>query len=249
MTWPSRRCPATKRRHRSGLDQLIAAGLMFQRGTPPDACYEFKHALVRDVAYSRLLRRPRRALHGRIAAYLQNRTPDQDDAEPEMLAWHFGEAGQPEQAAAYWLEAGRREAGRSANLEAIGHFRARHRCLVGAGGNAGTIATGAGAAARARPLPAGDPGLPERRAQDGLSARLEDRRAAGRRPRPVHGDVGSLAHQGPGKRERRDDGPSHRQAVLFGGHDRRQRPLPAGASRGLGAHAVARPTARHPSAT
>jgi len=107
----------------SGLDQLVAAGLMFQRGTPPDACYEFKHALVRDVAYSRLLRKPRRALHRRIAGYLQNRPREQGDAGPEMLAWHFAEAGQPDQAAAYWLEAGRREAGRSANLEAIGHLR------------------------------------------------------------------------------------------------------------------------------
>jgi class 3 adenylate cyclase/predicted ATPase len=108
---------------RSGLDQLVAAGLVFQRGTPPDAFYQFKHALVRDVAYSRLLRGPRQALHGRIAGYLQSLTREQGDAEPEMLAWHFAEAAQPEQAASYWLEAGRREARRSANLEAIGHLR------------------------------------------------------------------------------------------------------------------------------
>jgi class 3 adenylate cyclase/tetratricopeptide (TPR) repeat protein len=107
----------------SGLDQLVAVGLVFQRGTPPDASYQFKHALVRDVAYSRLLRGPRQALHGRVAGCLQNRLREQGDGEPEMLAWHFAEAGQPEQAASYWLEAGRREAGRSANLEAIGHLR------------------------------------------------------------------------------------------------------------------------------
>src|SRR5262249_30653707 len=42
---------------------------------------------------------------------------------PEMLAYHLAEAALPEQASFYWLEAGRREAGRSANLEAIGHLR------------------------------------------------------------------------------------------------------------------------------
>jgi class 3 adenylate cyclase/tetratricopeptide (TPR) repeat protein len=108
---------------RSGLDQLVSAGLMFQYGTPPDCCYTFKHSLVRDVAYSRLLRKPRQALHGRIATYLHERMYEMGDSEPEMLAHHFAEAGQPEQAAAWWLEAGRREAGRSANLEAIGLLR------------------------------------------------------------------------------------------------------------------------------
>lgn len=110
-------------RTRTGLGQLVAAGLVFQYGTPPAALYQFKHALVRDVAYSRLLRGPRQALHGRIAHHLQGRARETGDAAPEMLAYHFAEAAQPEQAASYWLEAGRREAGRSANLEAIGHFK------------------------------------------------------------------------------------------------------------------------------
>ena len=108
---------------RSGLDQLVAASLVFQYGSPPDALYRFKHVLARDVVYSRLLRGPRQALHGRIAGYLQSRMHEKGDAEPEILAWHFAEAAQPEQAASYWLETGRREAARSANLEAIGHLR------------------------------------------------------------------------------------------------------------------------------
>ena len=35
---------------RAALDQLVAAGLVFQRGTPPAAEYQFKHALVQDTA-------------------------------------------------------------------------------------------------------------------------------------------------------------------------------------------------------
>jgi predicted ATPase len=108
---------------RSGLDQLVAAGLVFQNGIPPAAAYQFKHALVQDTAYSTLLRGPRQALHGRLAAALEKRIRDGGDGEPEILAHHFAEAGQPERAASYWLDAGRREAGRSANVEAIVHLQ------------------------------------------------------------------------------------------------------------------------------
>jgi predicted ATPase len=47
----------------SAVDRLVDAGLLFRQGTPPDATYLFKHALVQDAAYSTLLREPRRALH------------------------------------------------------------------------------------------------------------------------------------------------------------------------------------------
>jgi hypothetical protein len=51
----------------SALERLIAAGLLFRQGVPPEASYLFKHALVQDAAYGTLLREPRRALHARIA--------------------------------------------------------------------------------------------------------------------------------------------------------------------------------------
>jgi ABC-type uncharacterized transport system substrate-binding protein len=49
------------------LEQLASAQLIFRRGTPPDAEYTFKHALVQDAAYSTLLRSRRQRLHGSIA--------------------------------------------------------------------------------------------------------------------------------------------------------------------------------------
>ena len=49
------------------LTRLASAGLISRRGSPPDAEYTFKHALVQDAAYATLLREPRRALHARIA--------------------------------------------------------------------------------------------------------------------------------------------------------------------------------------
>ena len=46
--------------------------LLFRRGVPPHATYVFKHALVQDAAYGTLLRKPRRALHARIAETLES---------------------------------------------------------------------------------------------------------------------------------------------------------------------------------
>ena len=41
----------------AALARLVASELVFQRGTPPDAVYRFKHALVQDAAHGSLLRR------------------------------------------------------------------------------------------------------------------------------------------------------------------------------------------------
>jgi predicted ATPase len=60
----------------SALDRIVAAGLPFRQGAPPNAAYLFKHALVRDAAYGTLLREPRRALHARIAETLESDFPD-----------------------------------------------------------------------------------------------------------------------------------------------------------------------------
>src|SRR5262245_17307408 len=46
------------------------------------------------------------------------------EAQPELVAYHFSEAGLPEKAIGYWLRAGRLAAARSANVEAIAHLRA-----------------------------------------------------------------------------------------------------------------------------
>jgi class 3 adenylate cyclase len=107
---------------RAALDGLVAAGLVFQRGTPPGAEYQFKHALIQDTAYGTLLRGPRRALHARIAAAIQEQSPRIVERSPEILAHHLTEAGELDSAATYWLEAGRRASGQSANIEAAAHL-------------------------------------------------------------------------------------------------------------------------------
>ena len=108
---------------RDALDRLVAAGLVFQRGTPPAAEYQFKHALVQDAAYGTLLRGARQALHGRIASAIEARMPDRVEREPELLAYHLSEAGQHARAAPQWRKAGEKAVRRAANREAIEHFR------------------------------------------------------------------------------------------------------------------------------
>ena len=102
----------------SALDRLIAAGLLFRQGLPPQASYLFKHALVQDAAYGTLLREPRRALHARIAETLENQFAEIAESRPELLARHCTEAGLIEKAAGLWGKAGQRSLARSALAEA-----------------------------------------------------------------------------------------------------------------------------------
>jgi predicted ATPase len=107
----------------SALDRLIAAGLLFRQGVPPHASYLFKHALVQDAAYSTLLRAKRQELHARIARVLETQFLDVCETQPEVLARHCTQAGLAQQAITYWQRAGDRAAKRSANQEAVAHFR------------------------------------------------------------------------------------------------------------------------------
>jgi predicted ATPase len=67
--------------------------LAFSRGTPPDAIYTFKHALVQDAAYDSLLKSRRQALHAKIASVIDQRFPNIKATEPEVLAHHLTVAG------------------------------------------------------------------------------------------------------------------------------------------------------------
>ena len=113
----------TERELAQALALLVDAGLIFARGTPPQATYLFKHALVQDTAYSMLLRAARKPLHARIGRTLAEHFPNVADTQPEVLAHHFTEAGLIEQAIAYWSRAGQQSAAKSAFIEAIAKLR------------------------------------------------------------------------------------------------------------------------------
>ncbi len=101
------------------LSRLTTAGLLIARGTPPDATYVFKHALVQDAAYGTLLISRRQQWHLKLAELIETRFTDLAQRSPEVPARHFTEARQAQRAAPYWTAAGLHAAERSANLEAI----------------------------------------------------------------------------------------------------------------------------------
>ena len=105
------------------LDELVSSGLVFQRGTPPEASYVFKHALVQDAAYESLLRSRRMQLHAQIARVLEESFADTRDRQPELLAHHYARADLPDRAAQYWEKAATEAVKRSAHREGIAHFR------------------------------------------------------------------------------------------------------------------------------
>ena len=104
----------------SALNRLIAAELVFRRGTAHQTHYAFKHALVRDAAHESLLKSRRHQLHASIAKALEEQFSG--DVEPELLARHYTEAGLVEQAVEYWLRAGEKALARSAMAEAVTHL-------------------------------------------------------------------------------------------------------------------------------
>jgi class 3 adenylate cyclase/predicted ATPase len=105
------------------LGQLVLSELIFRRGEIPHAVYTFKHVLVRDAAYSSLLKARRANLHAAIAGAFEQRFPEIAEAQPETLAHHLTEAGLIEKAVSYWLKAGKNAIQRFANLEAIAHLQ------------------------------------------------------------------------------------------------------------------------------
>src|SRR5262249_22219437 len=84
------------------LGRLVEAEIVYQRGLPPQATYVFKHALIRDSAYESLLKSTRQHYHQRIAHVLEAQFPETTATQPELVAYHYTEAGCTEKAVHYW---------------------------------------------------------------------------------------------------------------------------------------------------
>jgi DNA-binding winged helix-turn-helix (wHTH) protein/predicted ATPase len=110
---------ATLRQH---LAHLQGAELLYEARPVPEPVYAFKHALTQEVAYHSLLRSTRQQYHQQIAEVLGRLFPTMVEAQPELLAQHYTEAGLLQHAVAYWHKAGQRASGRSAPVEAVAHL-------------------------------------------------------------------------------------------------------------------------------
>lgn len=116
--------PLDKGELEKALERLLAAELIQRRGAHPNVTYRFKHALVQDTAYNSLLKAKRQRLHSEIGKLLEEKFPHTVEAEPELLAHHFQEAGHPETAIPYALRAGDAAVMRYASIEARARYQA-----------------------------------------------------------------------------------------------------------------------------
>jgi tetratricopeptide (TPR) repeat protein len=99
------------------------AELVYVRGIAPDATYQFKHALVRDAAYEALLKTRRRDLHRMVAQTITDKFTGLAKAHPEVLARHWTEARETQQAIVAWSSAGKSAESRNAFKEALGSYQ------------------------------------------------------------------------------------------------------------------------------
>ena len=105
----------------ASLDRLAESDLLFVEGTPPQANYRFKHALIQDAAYDSLLKSRQQPLHRRTAEILLD-DPERAAAVPEVIAHHVTQAGLDDLAIEWWGKAGDQALRRSAFQEAIAHL-------------------------------------------------------------------------------------------------------------------------------
>ncbi len=104
-----------------GLQDLVNAGLAFQRDAGMDALYTFKHALVRDVAYESLPRHRRSEIHASIASVAET-DRSVGIIPPSRLGYHCAQAGLIAKAAGYYRAAGERSAERAGLAETRNHL-------------------------------------------------------------------------------------------------------------------------------
>jgi class 3 adenylate cyclase/tetratricopeptide (TPR) repeat protein len=107
----------------SALSVLEGADVIHRVDILPSVRFAFKHVLLRDAIYNSLLKGKRQDIHADIAAILEAHFHELVENQPELLAYHYGEAGDHQMAVKYWRAAGLRAFAHSANVEAIAHFR------------------------------------------------------------------------------------------------------------------------------
>lgn len=105
-----------------GLLELLSADLLIPRTDLSEGLFEFRHAMIRDIAYQSLLKRRRKQIHSEIAKACLRLYPEIEQSEPELIAFHYTEAELPELALPLWRAAAESATARWANVEAISYY-------------------------------------------------------------------------------------------------------------------------------
>ena len=89
----------------------------------PRWAYQFRHGLVRQVAYENILVNKQREYHGRVGSYLEEKHCQDLERHYHRLAYHYDQGEQWEKAFEYHRLAGQRDAQAYANHEAASHLQ------------------------------------------------------------------------------------------------------------------------------
>ncbi|WP_287496512.1 BTAD domain-containing putative transcriptional regulator [Pandoraea sp. CB10b_02] len=102
------------------LDTLVACALVQRQD---NGRYVFRHALLHKAAYDAQPQERRQDAHRRIAIAMREHDETAVQTEPEVLAWHFRQADEPDAAIEHYRLAGEYATGRQAFREACAHYQ------------------------------------------------------------------------------------------------------------------------------
>jgi len=105
------------------LNSLLEAEILNLQGDPHHSRYIFKQALIQDAAYNSLLKSKRQQYHEKIARIIVKQFGEMAKSHPQIVAYHYTEAGNFEQAIDYYLKSGKLLVQQSAHREAISQLR------------------------------------------------------------------------------------------------------------------------------
>jgi ABC-type transport system substrate-binding protein/class 3 adenylate cyclase len=91
---------------RPALSELQRHELLVEERRRPAPQYRFRHGLVQEVAYRRLVDAQRRGLHRAVGEAIEELHGDSPEEVYGQLARHYSEADEPERAVEYLLKAG-----------------------------------------------------------------------------------------------------------------------------------------------
>lgn len=106
----------------AALVDLQRHDLIVERRRLPQAEYRFKHALTQEVAYSTLVEAERRRLHRRVAEVLRQQYEGREEDIYGLLAFHYDQAGDEQQALSFFVRAGDKARTEYADRDALAHY-------------------------------------------------------------------------------------------------------------------------------
>lgn len=119
------------------LSRLMESEFLVSEPDPTEVRYRFRHVMIRDVAYDSMLFSRRRQLHHRVASHMEATVSEEEAANVEALAHHYGRSGDAPKTVHYSALAGDRARTVFASDEAIGYYEASLQALEDVRGRVG----------------------------------------------------------------------------------------------------------------